>query len=1243
MDKVRRDKRKEVRARLDFEEGSRERRTREDSHHSSARARTTRPERLKVRDRLRYGDRHVLDRIGHRGLSAFDRLSETYSPSNTKSRPGRTNSRDHPRGRSRPRRLDASNEGCPEDRERFCSVGESYDDSYAHSYHDRDRSLHMKRRRDNESPFPAYQKVTPVMKCTGSQSREGTNLRMRNRGPRGSRQTFQAAAQVERWAMPTWCHMFNSTLIGAARVWFDELPPESVYSYKDLKAAFLAYFMQQKKYVKDPVKIHNIKQKDGETIKDFMEQFKVETERMKGAPECMRIFGFMHGVNNSELTKRLNEHVPKTMEEMMITTTAFIRGEATTASKKKAEAGKFQSPPPMVTPVKKRSSNKLCDFYNNKGHNTDGCMQLKKQIEELVRAGKLLHLIKEIKHTRDQSKAGKKETPAKDKPATIYMIQSLQRMTRQKVVESFKRVREITFPPLTTSSGADGPLVIEAEIGGYMIHRMYVDGGSSMKILYEHCFNRLWHEVRNQMVPATTSLTGFSGETIWPLGQLRLLVTIGDADHSTRAWMNFMIVRPLSPYNDIIGRPGIKEIQAVPSTAHEMLKFPVDGGIVTIRSTVLIPAECATVITSFAVPKEVGARPENFKVALHLDFPDQEVAIGGTHDMSIAISSRTSTQYPGGIFTYSAKENRIVTLFQKSTGKWNFSAATLSSVFWTLTKAITRYSWQSRMKKKRLFTLAKGCIATQKCLSASRMLAPREHNITYRPRTSVTGQVLADILAEMSDECLPATSVVETQQEPWTLFTDRSSCVDGSGDGLILSPEGTKFTYALRFQFAASNNEDEYEALIAGLRIAAQMGVQNVHVSVDSKLIANQVLKTCVTKEENMIKYLEKVKSLVLVEILKEKSIQENEVKTMVEEDGPTWMTPIMEYLKEGTLPSDRKEARKLRIKARLYELLEGVLYRRSFLTSWLRCVEPLQKEYVIREIYEGSCSMYAEPRSVVAKAIWLGYYWPMMHRDARDMIRKVKFLIVAMDYFTKWIEAKVVATITGSQVKKFVWDNIVYCFGLPGEIVSDNDKQFNDNPFKDWCDKLNITQRFASVKHPQSNGLVERANRSLGEEIKACLGKRNKNCVEELPHVLWAHRTMIKSSHGDTPFSLTYGTKMVIPEEIGVPTYRTTKVDVVYNDEEIWLNLDLLEERRERAAIYEAKAKLKMTRYYNARVHSVTFRPGDFVYRSNDTKHVVDGGKLGPKWEGPYEVTEVLGDRAYKLRSTDGTVLPRT
>ncbi|GJU57564.1 reverse transcriptase domain-containing protein [Tanacetum coccineum] len=401
----------------------------------------------------------------------------------------------------------------------------------------------------------------------------------------------------------------------------------------------------------------------------------------------------------------------------------------------------------------------------------------------------------------------------------------------------------------------------------------------------------------------------------------------------------------------------------------------------------------------------------------------------------------------------------------------------------------------------------------------------------------------------------------------------------------------------------------------------------------------------------------------VLVEILKNKSISEMEISTVIEEQDPTWMTPIIEFISKGTLPHEQKDARRIRRTAQRFELRNGVLYRRSFLQPWLRCVGPIQADYVLREIHAGSCSMHSGPRSVVARALRSGYYWPTMHRDARDMIKKcndcqwgidiagpfpvaaggLKFLIVAIDYFTKWIEAKAVATITGNQVKRFVWDNIVCRFGLPGEIVSDNGKQFCDNPFKDWCARLSITQRFASVKHPQTNGLVERANRSLGEGIKARLDRHKGRWVEELSHVLWAHRTTIKVSTGDTPFSLVYGTEAVIPAEIGMPTIRTAEVNITTNDDERRIDLDILEERREQAAIREEKAKLKMKGYYDAKVRGVSFRPGDFVYRANDASHAEDTGKLGPKWEGPYEVTEALGKGAYKLRDMDGRELPRT
>ncbi|GKB26189.1 reverse transcriptase domain-containing protein [Tanacetum coccineum] len=460
-----------------------------------------------------------------------------------------------------------------------------------------------------------------------------------------------------------------------------------------------------------------------------------------------------------------------------------------------------------------------------------------------------------------------------------------------------------------------------------------------------------------------------------------------------------------------------------------------------------------------------------------------------------------------------------------------------------------------------------------------------------------------------------------------------------------------EFTYALRFRFDATNNEAEYEALIAGLRIAEQMGVKNLQANVDSRLVANQVNGTYVAKEADMIRYLEKVRTLtnsfkafsirqvprsenkkadalskiastsfahlnkqVLVEELKEKSISEVEILAVVEEERDTWMTPILEYLKDETLPADVKKARAVRRKSQRFAIINETLYKKSFLGPWLRCVGPLQANYVLREIHEGSCSMHAGTRSVVAKALRIGYYWPTMHKDARALIRACQDCQVHKPVLRN--PQQKLTPITSP------WP--FYKFGLPEEIISDNGKQFRDNLFKDWCEKLCIRQHFASVKHPQTNGLVERANHSLGEGIKARLDARRNNWMEELPHVLWTHRTMIKSSNGDTPFSLTYGTEAVIPAEIGMPTLRTV-------------------ERREEAAIREAKSRSKMEKYYNSKVRNASFKPGDLVYRNNDASRAEDTGKLGPKWEGPYEVTEALGKGAYKLRDRDGKQLSRT
>ncbi|GJY35186.1 reverse transcriptase domain-containing protein [Tanacetum coccineum] len=181
-----------------------------------------------------------------------------------------------------------------------------------------------------------------------SQNSESKTPNIRGEHKRGTK----AAAKVERWAMPTWYHMFNSTLTGSARVWFDDLPQESVDSYDDLKKAFLANFLQQKKCIKDPVEIHHIKQREGESTEDFVQRFKTETRHVKGASKCMRISGFMHKITKSKLIKRPHEKIPKSVDEMMRITTSSLRGEVassnqvrkkTLSARKQQEAGRKQN------------------------------------------------------------------------------------------------------------------------------------------------------------------------------------------------------------------------------------------------------------------------------------------------------------------------------------------------------------------------------------------------------------------------------------------------------------------------------------------------------------------------------------------------------------------------------------------------------------------------------------------------------------------------------------------------------------------------------------------------------------------------------------------------------------------------------------------------------------------------------------------------------------------------------------
>ncbi|XP_071714715.1 uncharacterized protein [Rutidosis leptorrhynchoides] len=123
---------------------------------------------------------------------------------------------------------------------------------------------------------------------------------------------------------------------------------------------------------------------------------------------------------------------------------------------------------------------------------------------------------------------------------------------------------------------------------------------------------------------------------------------------------------------------------------------------------------------------------------------------------------------------------------------------------------------------------------------------------------------------------------------------------------------------------------------------------------------------------------------------------------------------------------------------------------------------------------------------------------------------------------------------------------------------------------------------------------------------------------------VLWAHQTTPKRSNGETPYSFVYETEVVLPAEIQVLTNRTATLEE--NEENLRLNLDLMEERREAALIREAAYKKKIERYYNKRVKPSVCKVRDYVLRLNITSKVEYEGKMGPTWEGPYVISEALG-----------------
>ncbi|XP_050217725.1 uncharacterized protein LOC126668580 [Mercurialis annua] len=456
------------------------------------------------------------------------------------------------------------------------------------------------------------------------------------------------------------------------------------------------------------------------------------------------------------------------------------------------------------------------------------------------------------------------------------------------------------------------------------------------------------------------------------------------------------------------------------------------------------------------------------------------------------------------------------------------------------------------------------------------------YDIRYEPRPALKAQVLADFIAETTASDQPEEP--DEQLLQWVLEVDGASNLEGSGAGVVLKgPHGVILRSSVKFDFPASNNAAEYEALLIGLRM--ELGGKWVIEQVPR--LENQeadVLAKAATVNEKI--------PGVHFSVQKHSSIDNHET-IFLTQPLENWIQGIAHYLMDGTLPENRDKAYKILRQAPYYAFLDGILYRKSFTHPWSRCLTAEEGEYVLREIHEGICGAHIAPRMLAKKAVLQGYYWPLMVRQAEEIVKKCENcqrhqnirhaptteqcpITMAVDHFTKWIEVEAVSTITEARIRDFFWRQIVCRFGIPRALVTDNGKQFNYRAFKEFCNDLHIDLRFTSVVHPQSNGMTEVTNRTILKGLKARLGEFDRQWLEELPMVIWAYRTTPRAGTGDTPFSLTYGCEAMIPVEIGMPTLRVQFFDEAKNEEEQKLCLDLLEERREQSKSSKIKNKAK-------------------------------------------------------------------
>lgn len=346
------------------------------------------------------------------------------------------------------------------------------------------------------------------------------------------------------------------------------------------------------------------------------------------------------------------------------------------------------------------------------------------------------------------------------------------------------------------------------------------------------------------------------------------------------------------------------------------------------------------------------------------------------------------------------------------------------------------------------------------------------------------------------------------------------------------------------------------------------------------------------------------------------------------------------------------------------------------------RCIHGSAAKNILEECHRGPTGGHYASNYTARKVLDAGFYWPTIFKDAYSMVKSCdacqrtgtitkrnemqqrsilvceifdiwgidfmgpfpssfgnKYILVAVDYVSKWAEAKALPTNDARVVVKFV--KSLFCrFGCPRALISDRGTHFTNSTLEKVLKRYGVHHRFSTSYHPQTSGQVENTNRALKRILEKTVENNTKIWSQKLDDALWAYRTAFKTPIGTTPYRLVYGKACHLPFEIEHKAYWALKE----------LNLSLEQSKKERDYQINELDELRLEAYENSRIYKEKtkvwhdaklkefkkFFPGDKVLIYN-SRYKFSPGKLRSRWSGPYTVIQSFPSGYVELDASSG------